>query len=112
MRPHDLLAPLPPTPHRHSQPITPQPPPVTPPAAAATQPAAVTPLPRTTPHSAACLSAGLIIDARSKGNLARLLNSSCNPNCETQKWHDASNSEVRCDAECLPTLLGQPCSAC
>lgn len=40
------------------------------------------------------LPAGLIIDARSKGNLARLLNSSCDPNCETQKWHDAGNSEV------------------
>lgn len=39
--------------------------------------------------------AGLIIDARSKGNVARLLNSSCDPNCETQKWHDAGNSEVR-----------------
>lgn len=51
-------------------------------------------------HLPACLPAcfvrtGLIIDARSKGNLARLLNSSCDPNCETQKWHDAGNSEVR-----------------
>jgi len=43
---------------------------------------------------ALCPAAGLIIDARSKGNLARLLNSSCDPNCETQKWHDAGNSEV------------------
>ncbi|EFN54848.1 hypothetical protein CHLNCDRAFT_35816, partial [Chlorella variabilis] len=41
------------------------------------------------------MAPGLIIDARSKGNLARLLNSSCDPNCETQKWHDAGNSEVR-----------------
>ena len=50
------------------------------------------------PHPAP-LPAGLIIDARSKGNLARLLNSSCDPNCETQKWHDAGNSEVgRCSA--------------
>jgi hypothetical protein len=40
------------------------------------------------------MAPGLIIDARSKGNLARLLNSSCDPNCETQKWHDAGNSEV------------------
>ena len=46
-------------------------------------------------HPPASLPPGLIIDARSKGNLARLLNSSCDPNCETQKWHDAGNSEVR-----------------
>lgn len=36
----------------------------------------------------------MIIDARVKGNVARLLNSSCDPNCETQKWHDAGNGEV------------------
>lgn len=29
---------------------------------------------------------GLFIDARKKGNYARLLNSCCDPNCETQKW--------------------------
>eukprot|EP00878_Enallax_costatus_P012229 GHUV01012772.1.p1 GENE.GHUV01012772.1~~GHUV01012772.1.p1 ORF type:complete len:999 (+),score=387.95 GHUV01012772.1:221-3217(+) len=29
---------------------------------------------------------GLFIDARRKGNYARLLNSCCDPNCETQKW--------------------------
>ena len=34
------------------------------------------------------LTPGLIIDARAKGNLARLINSSCAPNCESQKWHD------------------------
>ena len=39
--------------------------------------------------------ADLFIDARHKGNLARLLNSSCDPNCETQKWHDAGTGEVR-----------------
>ncbi len=32
------------------------------------------------------LQSGLFIDARKRGNLARLLNSSCDPNCETQKW--------------------------
>ena len=32
------------------------------------------------------LGPGLFIDAHRRGNLARLLNSSCEPNCETQKW--------------------------
>ncbi len=41
------------------------------------------------------MAPGLIIDARPKGNIARLLNSSCDPNCETQKWHDAATGEVR-----------------
>lgn len=39
-------------------------------------------------------SPGVIIDARLKGNLARLINSSCDPNCETQKWRDAATDEV------------------
>ncbi|KAF6258157.1 hypothetical protein COO60DRAFT_1152954 [Scenedesmus sp. NREL 46B-D3] len=38
---------------------------------------------------------GLFIDARRKGNHARLLNSCCEPNCETQKWRDAATGEVR-----------------
>jgi len=41
------------------------------------------------------LGAGLYVDARHRGNLARLLNSSCDPNCETQKWHDAATGEPR-----------------
>ena len=41
------------------------------------------------------LSPGLVIDARSKGNVARLINSSCDPNCETQKWRDAATGEMR-----------------
>ena len=36
-----------------------------------------------------------IIDARLKGNLSRFINSSCHPNCETQKWQDASTGETR-----------------
>ena len=38
---------------------------------------------------------GTLANARRKGTLARLLNSSCAPNCETQKWHDAGTGEVR-----------------
>lgn len=41
------------------------------------------------------MAPGMIIDARPKGNIARLLNSSCDPNCETQKWFDAATSEIR-----------------
>lgn len=41
------------------------------------------------------MGGGLVIDAMYKGNVARLLNSSCAPNCETQKWHDAATGEVR-----------------
>ena len=41
------------------------------------------------------LGSGLIIDAKDKGGVARFLNSSCEPNCETQKWHEASTNEVR-----------------
>ncbi|KAK9830440.1 hypothetical protein WJX72_011758 [[Myrmecia] bisecta] len=41
------------------------------------------------------LGPSLIIDAREKGNIARFINSSCGPNCETQKWHDAATGEVR-----------------
>eukprot|EP00798_Chlamydomonas_sp_ICE-L_P007513 gene7513-658_t len=41
------------------------------------------------------VEAGLFIDARRKGNLARCINSSCDPNCEVQKWHDAATGEAR-----------------
>lgn len=40
------------------------------------------------------LGPGLIIDARDKGNVARLINSSCAPNCESQKWHDAATGKL------------------
>ena len=35
------------------------------------------------------LGQGLIIDARDRGTVARLINSCCDPNAESQKWHDA-----------------------
>ena len=35
------------------------------------------------------LGQGFIIDARDRGTVARLINSSCDPNAESQKWHDA-----------------------
>lgn len=41
------------------------------------------------------MAPGMVIDARKKGNIARLLNSSCDPNCITQKWRDASTGEIR-----------------
>ncbi len=47
------------------------------------------------------LSPGLIIDARDKGNVARLINSSCAPNCQSQKWHDAATG-VQPLVCCLP----------
>ncbi|KFM24086.1 Histone-lysine N-methyltransferase, H3 lysine-36 and H4 lysine-20 specific [Auxenochlorella protothecoides] len=36
-----------------------------------------------------------VIDAGPKGNVARLLNSSCDPNCVAQKWRDAATGEMR-----------------
>lgn len=27
--------------------------------------------------------------------MARFINSSCSPNCESQKWHDAATGEIR-----------------
>ena len=42
------------------------------------------------------LSKGLYIDAEHIGSNARFMNSSCNPNCETQKWKDASTGKSSC----------------
>ncbi|CAN0021837.1 unnamed protein product, partial [Choristocarpus tenellus] len=35
------------------------------------------------------LGAGLFVDAKEKGNLMRLINHSCNPNCDVQAWNVA-----------------------
>merc|ERR1712046_424678 len=35
-----------------------------------------------------------VIDARDKGNFSRFINSSCNPNCQTQMWTYAKNGEI------------------
>lgn len=34
------------------------------------------------------LTNDLLVDAKFKGNLSRFINSSCDPNCQTQKWTD------------------------
>ena len=36
-----------------------------------------------------------VIDARYKGNVSRLINSACEPNCETQRWVDGGTGETR-----------------
>lgn len=36
-----------------------------------------------------------VIDARNRGNFARLLNSGCAPNCETERWTDPATGEQR-----------------
>jgi len=41
------------------------------------------------------LSSEKVIDARHKANISRLINSSCEPNCEAQKCVDAATGEVR-----------------
>lgn len=40
------------------------------------------------------LNNNLIIDAERKGNLARFMNHSCEPNCESQKWTVNGNTRV------------------
>lgn len=41
------------------------------------------------------ISANYVIDAKYKGSIARFINSSCHPNCETQRWVDAATNETR-----------------
>lgn len=41
------------------------------------------------------LAGGLVVDAGRKGSKARLINSSCAPNCQAQKWTDAATGEFR-----------------
>ena len=45
-----------------------------------------------------------VIDARLKGNTARLINSSCRPNCETQRWVDGASGETRVGIFALRTI--------
>ena len=40
------------------------------------------------------IDSGLMIDAGPKGNLARFMNHSCQPNCETQKWTVGGDTRV------------------
>lgn len=41
------------------------------------------------------ISSNYVIDAKFKGSIARFINSSCHPNCETQRWVDAATNETR-----------------
>lgn len=41
------------------------------------------------------ISSDHVLDARVKGNLSRFINSSCAPNCATQKWTEASTGQTR-----------------
>ena len=50
------------------------------------------------------LSKGLYIDAEHNGSNARFMNSSCDPNCETQKWKDASTGVLSHIARCSAWL--------
>lgn len=40
------------------------------------------------------LTNDLLVDAKFKSNLSRFINSSCEPNCETQKWTDTSTGQT------------------
>lgn len=40
------------------------------------------------------LTNDLLVDAKFKGNLSRFINSSCEPNCQTQKWFDSSTGQT------------------
>lgn len=40
------------------------------------------------------ISSDHVLDASEKGNLSRFINSSCAPNCETQKWNDAATGQT------------------
>lgn len=40
------------------------------------------------------MAPGLLIDARRRGSVARLINSSCAPNAESEKWHDAATGQA------------------
>lgn len=40
------------------------------------------------------LTNDLLVDAKFKGNLSRFINSSCEPNCQTQKWIDNATGQT------------------
>lgn len=40
------------------------------------------------------LTNDLLVDAKFKGNFSRFINSSCEPNCQTQKWTDPSTGQT------------------
>lgn len=40
------------------------------------------------------ISKDMIVDARLKGNLARFMNHSCNPNCQSEKWNVNGDTRI------------------
>ncbi|CDF40304.1 unnamed protein product [Chondrus crispus] len=40
------------------------------------------------------LANDLLVDAKFKGNLSRFINSSCEPNCQTEKWYDSCTRQT------------------
>ena len=55
------------------------------------------------------LAPGITLDARFKGNVSRLINTSCSPNCETQKWVDAATGEPCLVNSSCENLWQTPC---
>ncbi len=60
------------------------------------------------------LAPGLTIDGRAKSNIARLINTSCSPNCSTQKWTDAATGDCLffhvCAVVSVACACGQTCA--
>lgn len=53
------------------------------------------------------LQPGRTIDGRHRSNIARLINTSCAPNCRTQKWTDASTG-----THAAPVMMSQYYTLC